>query len=88
MRRIISADAPLTKGTIESIAKEIGKRASCHCTTTVHVYRETFPSEEYRRTGSVKYVSVLLGYSYTAVTEKYYLVADQKAIEYQALCES
>ena len=40
---------------------------------------------EYRRTKDVKYVSILLGHSSTAVTEKYYLVDDLKAVEYQAL---
>lgn len=40
---------------------------------------------EYRRTKDVKYVSILLGHSSTAVTEKYYLVDDLKEIEYQAL---
>lgn len=87
-KNVLSDDEPITKGTIESIAKEIGKRAGCHCATTVHVYRKTFASEEYRRTGNVKYVSILLGHSSTAVTEKYYLVDDMKAIEYQALCAS
>lgn len=87
-RNVLPDDEPITKGSIEKIAKEIGKRAGCHCQTTVHVYRKTFASEEYRRTGNVKYVSILLGHSSTAVTEKYYLVDDMKAIEYQALCAS
>ena len=76
---------PMTTGSIEDIAKEIGKRGNCHCNTTVHVYRKTFASMEYRRTKDVKYVSILLGHSSTAVTEKYYLVDDLKEIEYQAL---
>lgn len=76
---------PLGTGSIEKLAKEIGKRAGCHCVTTVHAYRKSFASEEYRRTGDVKYVSILLGHSSTAVTEKYYLIDDMKDIEYQAL---
>lgn len=84
-RNILDANKAITTGTIEKIAKDIGKRANCHCTTTVHVYRKTFASEEYRRTGNVKYVSILLGHSSTDVTEKYYLVDDLKAVEYQAL---
>ena len=84
-RNILDDDVPMTTGSIEDIAKRIGKRANCHCSTTVHVYRKTFSSEEYRRTGNVKYVSILLGHSSTAVTEKFYLVDDLKAVEYQAL---
>lgn len=84
-KNILDDNVPMTTGTIEKIAKDIGKRAGCHCTTTVHVFRKTFASEEYRRTGNVKYVSILLGHSSTAVTEKYYLVDDLKAVEYQAL---
>ena len=49
------------------------------------MFRKNFTSEEYRRTGNVKYVSILLGHSSTAVTEKYYLVDDMKDIEYVAL---
>ena len=63
----------------------IGERANCHCITTVHVYRKTFASMEYRRTKDVKYVSILLGHSSKAVTEKYYLVDDLKEIEFKAL---
>lgn len=81
----IPNDAPMNKGTIQKIAKEIGERANCHCITTVHIYRKTFASEEYKRTSDVKYVSILLGHSSTAITEKYYLIDDMKAVEYQAL---
>ena len=72
-------------GTIEKWAKDIGKRAGCHCTTTVHVFRKTFASEEYRRTGNAKYISIILGHSSTAVTEKFYLVDDMKDIEHIGL---
>lgn len=84
-KNILNDNMPMTTGSIEKIAKEIGKRANCHCITTVHVFRKTFASEEYRRTGNVKYVSILLGHASTAMTEKYYLVDDMKDVEYQAL---
>lgn len=84
-RNILDDDVPMTTGSIEDISKRIGERANCHCNTTVHVYRKTFASMEYRRTKDVKYVSILLGHSSTAVTEKFYLVDDLKEIEYQAL---
>lgn len=84
-KNIIKDDVAISNSTIEKIAKEIGKRASCHCNTTVHIYRKTFASEEYRRTKNVKYVSLLLGHASTAITEKYYLIDDMKEIEYQAL---
>lgn len=75
----------LGKGTIEKWAKDIGKRAGCHCDTTVHVFRKTYASEEYRRTGNIKYISIVLGHSSTAVTEKFYLVDDLKDIEHIGL---
>lgn len=84
-KNILPDDVAISNGTIEKMAKEIGKRANCHCNTTVHIYRKTFASEEYRRTKNVKYVSLLLGHASTAITEKYYLIDDMKEIEYQAL---
>ncbi len=84
-RKVLADDTPIGKGSIERMAKDIGRRAQAHCDATVHVYRKTFASEEYRRTGSVKYVSILLGHASTAITEKYYLVDDLKDVEYQAL---
>lgn len=84
-RNVIDDKKHITTGTINGWAKDIGKRAGCHCTTTVHVFRKSFATAEYRRTKDVKYVSILLGHSSTAVTEKYYLVDDIKDIEYQAL---
>lgn len=74
-----------TDDTLEKWAKEIGEAGGCHCETTVHVYRKTFASETYRRTKNVKLISILLGHSSTAVTEKYYLVDDLLDIQYQAL---
>ena len=87
-RNIIDDEMPITTNSINKWAKDIGKRAGCHCATTVHVYRKTFASMEYQRTKDVKYVSILLGHSSTEVTEKYYLVDDLKQIEYQALYAS
>lgn len=85
LRNILEDSQAIGNGTIEDIAKDIGKRAGVHCTTTVHVYRKTFASETYRRTGNIKLVSILLGHAGTDITEKYYLVDDMKDIEYQAL---
>lgn len=84
-RHIIPYDQQISNGTIEKWVKDIGQRAKCHCITTVHVFRKTFASEEYRRTGNVKYVSILLGHSSTAVTEKFYLVDDLQSVAYMAL---
>lgn len=84
-RNILEENIPITTGSIEKIAKEMGKRAGVHCSTTVHVYRKTFASETYRKTGNVKLVSILLDHANTAITEKYYLVDDMKDIEYKAL---
>lgn len=84
-RNILPDDVAVSNGTIEEIAKGIGSRAGVHCKTTVHIYRKTFASETYRRTGNIKLVSILLGHASTAITEKYYLVDDMKDIEYQAL---
>lgn len=81
----ISDSRPIGSGTIEKWVKELGERAGCHCETTVHVFRKTFASEEYRRTKNVKYVSIILGHSSTAVTEKFYLVDDMKEVEHMAL---
>ena len=85
LRQVLGEDKPIGNGTIEKWAKDIGERAKCHCVTTVHIFRKTFASEEYRRTKNVKYVSIILGHSSTAVTEKFYLVDDIKDIAYTAL---
>ena len=84
-RNILPEDVAISNGTIEDIAKKIGARAGVHCKTTVHIYRKTFASETYRRTGNIKLVSILLGHASTTITEKYYLIDDLKDIEYQAL---
>ena len=85
LRNVLSDDCPISNGSIEGIAKAIGARAGAHCVTTVHVYRKTFASETYRRTGDIKMVSILLGHASTTITEKYYLIDDMKDIEYKAL---
>jgi len=85
LRNVLDDDKAMSNGTIEDIAKAIGARAGAHCTTTVHVYRKTFASETYRRTGDIKMVSILLGHASTTITEKYYLIDDMKDIEYKAL---
>lgn len=81
----IADDKKIGTGTIEKWAKEIGEVGKCHCETTVHIFRKTHASETYRRTKNVKLVSILLGHSSTAVTEKYYLIDDLQDIQYQAL---
>lgn len=85
LRNLLDDDKAMSNVTIEDIAKAIGARAGAHCTTTVHVYRKTFASETYRRTGDIKMVSILLGHASTTITEKYYLIDDMKDIEYKAL---
>lgn len=80
----VNESKPISNGTIEKWAKEIGKRGGAHCITTVHIFRKTFASETYRRTKDVKLVSILLGHASTTITEKYYLIEDMKDIEYQA----
>ena len=62
---------------IEKLAKEM---AACggvtRLTATVHIYRKTFASVLYRKTGDVMLVSRLLGHSNPEITVKYYLVDD------------
>lgn len=84
-KNYIDGFTELGTGTIEKWAKDIGKRAGCHCPTTVHVFRKTFASEEYKRTGNIKYISIVLGHSSTAVTEKFYLIDDMSDIEHMGL---
>lgn len=85
LRNVLPDNVPVSNSTIEKIAKSIGGRAGVHCVTTVHVYRKTFASDTYRRTGDIKMVSILLGHASTTITEKYYLIDDLKDIEYKAL---
>ena len=82
-KRKASNQEALGKGTLESIAKKIGEKANAHCKTNVHCYRKTFACILYRKTKDVKLVSVLLGHSSTAVTEKYYLIDDMIDVHYR-----
>lgn len=84
-KNLMDAFTPIGTGSIECWAKAIGKRANCHCSATVHVFRKTFASEEYKRTGNIKYVSIVLGHSSTAVTEKFYLIDDLNDIAHVGL---
>ena len=67
---------------IEKLAKEM---AACggvtRLTATVHIYRKTFASVLYRKTGDVMLVSRLLGHSNPEITVKYYLVDDIEEIQ-------
>lgn len=62
---------------IEKLAKELAVRGGVtRLTATVHIYRKTFASVLYRKTGDVMLVSKLLGHSNPEITVKYYLVDD------------
>mgnify|MGYP004670534529 FL=1 len=67
---------PLSKASIEKMAKDIAERAGCSICATVHVYRKSFASREYARTNDILYVSRRLGHANTGVTEKYYICDD------------
>ena len=62
--------------TLEAVASEISLRANCHIRATVHVYRKTYASILYRKTGDVLLVSKMLGHLKTDTTIRYYLVDD------------
>lgn len=66
----------MSKGSINTVAKKFGRQAGILFPTTVHVYRKTFASIQYGKTGDILYVSKLLGHTATDVTIKYYLVDD------------
>ena len=62
---------------IEKLAKEMAVGGGVtRLTATVHIYRKTFASVLYRKTGDVMLVSRLLGHSNPEITVKYYLVDD------------
>lgn len=73
----------MCENTIEEIAKSIAKRAECHCKATVHIYRKTFASIAYRKTGDVLLVSKMLGHASTDVTIQCYLVDDIEEMKYK-----
>lgn len=72
-------NSSLGKSTIEKIAKAIALCAGYTERVTVHTYRKTFASREYRRTNDILYVSKRLGHSDTAITVKYYICDDIEA---------
>ena len=74
----------LQNGAIEKIAKEIGVRAGItRITTTVHVYRKTFASMQYKKTKDILLVSKLMGHSKTDMTVQYYLIDDIDDMQYR-----
>lgn len=56
----------------------------CKFSATVHSFRKTFASREYRRTKDVLFVSKRLGHSSTDVTIKYYICDDIELDRMQA----
>ena len=66
----------MTANTIESLVKEIARIGGCKFRVTVHSFRKTFASREYRRTKDILFVSRRLGHSSTDVTIKYYICDD------------
>jgi site-specific recombinase XerD len=79
----IGRSGRLSRGYIESIAKQISIDAGCHIQATVHTYRKTFASVMYRKTSDVLLVSKLLGHASTDVTIKYYLCDDVEDMKYK-----
>lgn len=69
---------------IEDMVKEIALFGGCKFNATVHSFRKTFASREYRRTKDVLFVSKRLGHSSTDVTIKYYICDDIELDRMQA----
>nr|DAW45597.1 MAG TPA: site specific tyrosine recombinase [Caudoviricetes sp.] len=69
---------------IEDMVKEIALFGGCKFNATVHSFRKTFASREYRRTKDVLFVSKRLGHSSTDVTIKYYICDDVELDRMQA----
>ena len=69
---------------IEDMTKEIAAAAGCKFRVTVHSFRKTFASREYRRTKDILFVSKRLGHSSTDVTIKYYICDDIELDRMQA----
>lgn len=69
---------------IEDMVKEIAMAGGCKFSATVHSFRKTFASREYRRTKDVLFVSKRLGHSSTDVTIKYYICDDIELDRMQA----
>lgn len=69
---------------IEKLAKEMAVRGGVsRITATVHVYRKTFASVLYRKTGDVLLVSKLLGHAKPDMTVQYYLVDDIEDMQHK-----
>ena len=69
---------------IEKLAKEMAVRGGVtRITATVHVYRKTFASVLYRKTGDVLLVSKLLGHAKPDMTVQYYLVDDIEEMQHK-----
>lgn len=69
---------------IEKLAKEMALRGGVtRITATVHVYRKTFASVLYRKTGDVLLVSKLLGHAKPDMTVQYYLVDDIEEMQHK-----
>jgi len=67
----------LCKNSIQIIAKSLAVRAGItRISATVHVYRKTFASVQYRKSKNILYVSKLLGHANSNATVQYYLVDD------------
>lgn len=67
----------LGKNSIQNIVKRLAVRAGItRISVTVHVYRKTFASQQYRKTKNILYVSKLLGHANSNTTVQYYLVDD------------
>lgn len=83
----ISERAPynrLGKASIEKMAKEIAFRGGVtRIKATVHVYRKTFASVLYRKTGDVLLVSKLLGHAKPDMTVQYYLIDDIEEMQHK-----
>lgn len=69
---------------IEKLAKEMALRGGVtRITATVHVYRKTFASVLYRKTGDVLLVSKLLGHAKPDMTVQYYLIDDIEEMQHK-----
>ena len=68
---------------LDMMAKKIAREAGCAVNATVHIYRKTFASVQYRKTGKILLVSKLLGHADTRTTIKFYLVDEIKDMKYQ-----
>ena len=76
-------DNHMSKTKLEEMAKKIARNAGCTVNATLHVYRKTFASVLYRKTGNILLVSKLLGHADTRTTIKFYLVDEIKDMKYQ-----